>query len=167
MRFAPPSRLHQLALQAAMLLALPSTVLAQAHDHAGMGMMAMSPQEAEAAAVVAAFHQALQAGDTAAVLRLLGDDVLVAESGGLETRGEYLAHHLPGDMAFAAAVTREAAEPHVTVQGDVAWVMSTSKTSGTFRDRTINSVGAELMVLSRGEGGWQIRAIHWSSRQAR
>lgn len=167
MRFRPLSKVHTIALQAALLLALPSGVLAQAHDHAGMGMMTPSPQEAEAAAVVASFHQALQAGDTAAVRRLLGDDVLVAESGGLETREEYLSHHLPGDMAYAAAVTREATEPHVTIQGDVAWVMSTSKTTGTVRDRTINSVGAELMVLSRDGNGWRIRAIHWSSRQAR
>ena len=33
--------------------------------------------------------------------------VLVAESGGIETRDEYVSPHLPGDMAFAAAVARE------------------------------------------------------------
>ena len=122
---------------------------------------------AAVAEVVHAFHHALQTGDSAGVKALLAQDVRVAESGGLESRDEYLSHHLPGDMAFAAAVTREPGATHVTVQGDVAWAMSTSRTDGTFRDRAINSTGAELMVLSRDGSGWRIRAIHWSSRQAR
>lgn len=91
----------------------------------------------------------------------------MAESGGLETREQYLSHHLPGDMAFAAAVTRTPTLTQVVVEGEVAWVTSTTRTEGTFRDREINTHGAELMVLSRHESGWRIRAIHWSSRQAR
>lgn len=123
---------------------------------------------ADSAAVVAAvraFGQALQAGDTATVGALLADDVLVAESGGVETRAEYLAHHLPADIAFAAAVQRDPGLLHVTLSGDVAWVMSTSHTTGTFRGRAIDSAGAELMVLSRDGDTWRIRAVHWSSRR--
>lgn len=131
------------------------------------GLAASASDSAGVAATVHAFHQALETGDTAAVESLLAADVRVAESGGLETRAEYLSHHLPGDMAFASAVAREAGELQVTVHGDVAWAVSTSRTSGTFRDRAIDSAGAELMVLSREGGQWRIRAIHWSSRQAR
>jgi len=109
----------------------------------------------------------LAAGDSAAVRALLADDVQVAESGGLESREDYLSHHMPADMAFAAAVAREPGTMRVTVAGDVAWVMSTSHTTGTFRERAIDSRGAELMVLSRHDGGWRIRAIHWSSRASR
>jgi ketosteroid isomerase-like protein len=116
---------------------------------------------------VRAFHTALQEGDTASVRELLASDARVAESGGLETREEYLSHHLPGDMAYAAAVNRELGLIDVTVAGDVAWTVSTSRTTGTFRDRPVNSAGAELMVLSRDSERWRIRAIHWSSRQAR
>ena len=43
----------------------------------------------------------------------------------------------------------------------------TSRTTGTYRERAINSAGAELMVLSRTADGWNIRAIHWSSRSVR
>ncbi|MDP2958246.1 MAG: nuclear transport factor 2 family protein [Longimicrobiales bacterium] len=161
-----PSTISTVALGAALFLAVAEPARAQVHDHAGMHAAAVTDSAAVASAVHA-FHGALQAGDTAAVLHLLGSDVLVAESGGLENRDEYLSHHLPGDMAFAAAVSRELGPMAVTVSGDVAWAMSTSRTSGTFRDRAVNSVGAELMVLSRDGDAWRIRAIHWSSRQAR
>lgn len=160
-----------LAVWAPPLLARPADARA---DETPASTAAAPPsavaQATDSAAVVdaiEAYHRALQEGDTAAVRRLLADDVHVAESGGLETREEYLSHHLPGDMAFASAVQRERGPLHVTVQGDVAWAISTSRTTGTFRDRAIDAQGAELMVLSRDDGGWRIRAIHWSSRTAR
>jgi len=147
------------------LAAATGALHAQAHDHAAM--MRAAPDSAAVVRAVQAYHAALQAGDSVAALALLAEDVRIAESGGLETRDEYRSHHLPGDMAFAAAVTREPGPVHVTVVGDVAWAVSTSRTTGTFRERGINSSGAELMVLTRGAHGWRIRAIHWSSRQAR
>ena len=60
---------------------------------------------------------------------------------------------------------REAGPIAVTVAGDVAWAMSTSRTRGTYGDRAIDSVGAELMVLVRTPQGWKIAAVHWSSRR--
>jgi ketosteroid isomerase-like protein len=116
---------------------------------------------------VAAFHRALAQGDSMTALRLLADDAIILESGGRETKAEYRAHHLPGDIAFARAVAREPQTTEVRIAGEVAWVTSTSVTSGTFRDRPVNSTGVELMVLSRTPSGWAIRAIHWSSRQRR
>ena len=128
---------------------------------------ALAPDSAAVAEVIHAFHTALASGDSAAAAALLSEDVHIAESGGVETKEEYLSHHLPGDMAFAAAVTRVPQLTQITVQGDVAWAMSTSHTEGRYRDRDINALGAELVVLARGEHGWLIRAIHWSSRQGR
>lgn len=123
---------------------------------------------ADAVAVVDAFHRALAAGDSLAALAFLAPDVVILESGGAETRDEYRSHHLPGDIAFARAVPSRREALAVTVQGDVAWVTATSTTQGQFRDRQINSAGAELVVLTRsGSGKWMIRAIHWSSRARR
>jgi ketosteroid isomerase-like protein len=116
---------------------------------------------------VAEFHQALSRGDSTAALALLAPDVIILESGGREDRDEYRAHHLPADIEFARAVPSRVGPMKVTIVGDVAWVSSTSETTGTFRERPINSVGAELIVLSRHQGGWRIRAIHWSSRTRR
>lgn len=126
-------------------------------------------QAEDSAAVVATverYHAALAAGDSATALLLLTPDAVVLESGGMETRAEYRAHHLPADIEFARAVTRERGPIRVTVRGDAAWAASTSTTVGEFRGRKIDARGAELMVLTRSADGWKISAIHWSSRSA-
>ncbi len=115
-------------------------------------------------AAVDAYHAALESGDTAAVRTLLAEGATVQEGGGFETRAEYFSHHLPADMAFAAAVPGERTVERVAVHGDVAWVASSSERTGTYRDRAIDIRGAELMVLTRTVDGWRIAAIHWSSR---
>jgi ketosteroid isomerase-like protein len=119
---------------------------------------------AAAARIVQSFHEALAAGDSKVVLQLLAPDAVVLESGGLETREEYLSHHLVTDLEFAQAVTTRRSTIQVTVSGDVAWASSTSETQGQYRKRAVNLTGAELMVLSKSAKGWVIRAIHWSSR---
>lgn len=122
---------------------------------------------AAVAAVVERYHAALAAGDSATALSLLAPDVVILEAGGAETREEYRSHHLPGDIAFASALKSERAPLQVRIRGDVAWTIGTSSTQGTYRERQIDSLGAELMVLTRTPSGWRISAIHWSSRQRR
>jgi uncharacterized protein (TIGR02246 family) len=119
---------------------------------------------AAVAAVVERYHHALAKGDSAAALFLLAEDALIAESGGIESRQEYRSHHLPADIAFARAVKGTRSPVRVNVRGDVAWSTTTSTTRGNYRGRAVNSAGAELMVLTRTAGRWQISAIHWSSR---
>ncbi len=123
---------------------------------------AQAPAEVEAA--VAAYHQALAAGDSVAALALLADDVVILESGGIETKEQYRSGHLAGDMRFAQAVPRERGAMTVEVVGDVAWAWSSSVTVGRMGDREINAQGAELMVLAYEGATWRIKAIHWSSR---
>jgi ketosteroid isomerase-like protein len=123
---------------------------------------------AAAARAVEQFHRALASGDSAAALALLAPDAVILESGGTQTRAEYQSHHLPADIEFARAVPSTRGAVRVTVRGDVAWASSTSTTQGEYRGRTLNSAGAELVVLSRTpDGRWLIRAIHWSSRARR
>ncbi len=142
-------------------------------DHAAMGHVmpttdTATPSDSVAVLrVVEAFHKALTAGDSTAVLGLLSPDLVVMESGGVETFAEFRKNHLPADIAYARAVPSVRRAASVIVKDDVAWVSSTSTTQGTYRDRAINSVGAELMVLSRVGTEWRISAIHWSSRAAR
>jgi ketosteroid isomerase-like protein len=110
------------------------------------------------------FHHALAKGDSAAALELLARDAVIIESGTVESLKEYRSHHLPADIAFARVVKGRRSPVDVTIRGDVAWIVATSTTRGTFRGEAVNSAGAELMVLTRGMDGWSISAIHWSSR---
>ena len=126
---------------------------------------ATAPDSIAVSETIRQFHAALAHGDSAAALALLANDAVVLEAGGIESRAEYRAHHLPADIQFAAAVPARPGPLQVVLAGDVAWVASTSEVAGTFDGRPINSVGAELVVLTRSGTGWQIRAIHWSSRR--
>jgi ketosteroid isomerase-like protein len=126
---------------------------------------AVRSDSADAARVVAGFHQALERGDSAAALALLAPDATILESGAVETVAEYRAHHLPADIEYARAVPGGRAPLRVHVRGDVAWAIGSSESKGEFRGRPVNSAGAELMVLTRGPSGWRISAIHWSSRR--
>ncbi len=128
---------------------------------------AASTDSAAVVSTVARFHAALAAGDSAAALALLAPDVVVLESGGVESLADYRGHHLPADIAFARAVPSRRTLVRAEVRGDAAWVTGTSETRGTYRDRSIDSLGAELMVLARHSDGWRIMAIHWSSRAKR
>ena len=121
------------------------------------------PPDPAIAAAVEAFHAALKKGDTAAVMALLAPDAQILEGGHTESRAEYEKGHLSADIEFAQAVPSTRENVTVRQEGSVAWLTSTSRTSGSFKGREINSAGAELMVLTNTAEGWRIRAIHWSS----
>jgi ketosteroid isomerase-like protein len=143
--------------------ALLSPTLGVTHAFA----QATSGDSAAVATVVERYHRSLESGDSASALALLTSDASILESGGIETREEYRSHHLPADIAFARAVKSVRGPIRVVLRGDVAWATSTSATQGEFHGRPINSLGAELMVLTRTTEGWKINAIHWSSRNRR
>ena len=123
------------------------------------------PDSSAISATVTAFHAALAAGDSAAALTLLAPDAVILESGEVETRSQYAAHHLAADIEFSRAVPSQRVVTLVHHEGAIAGVAATSTARGTVRDRPVASQGAELMVLSRTDAGWRIRAIHWSSRR--
>ena len=122
---------------------------------------------AEVVKTIAKFHTALANNDSAGALALLSPEVLIIESGSVETRADYRAYHLAADIEFARAAPSTRTVVRVTVQGDVAWVISTSVTQGQANGRAVNSTGAELTVLRRVGTKWQISAVHWSSRSRR
>jgi ketosteroid isomerase-like protein len=114
--------------------------------------------------VVEAYHAALQSGDRESATALLSDDVMVLESGYLETAAEYLSHHLEADMEFSSAVVSEREVVQAVVEENVGWVISKSSSKGDFRGNEIDSAGVELIILCKEDGKWKIQAIHWSSR---
>lgn len=141
--------------------------LAIAIATAPVGAQSTRADSAAAVATVARFEAALAAQDSAGASALLASDVLVLESGAVQTRVEYLGHHLGADMKAMKDSKGVRTLVRVTMLGDAAYVVSTSATPATNADGTNASEMAELMVLSKTSAGWRIRAIHWSSRRRR
>jgi Domain of unknown function (DUF4440) len=102
-----------------------------------------------AAAAERLFREAPAHGDSVAAIALLAPDAMILESGGIETREEYRSH-LPADITFAGAVPATGESSQVRIEREIAWVVSTSRTAGTFQGRPVKSQAAELVVLSRG-----------------
>jgi ketosteroid isomerase-like protein len=127
---------------------------------------AATPDEsANVASAVEAFHNALAHGDGKAAMKLMAPDAVILESGSAETRAEYESHHLPEDIKFAQAVHGNRSDVRVQIDGNTAWLTSRSKTEGSFEGKPVNSVGVELVVLTKTSAVWLIRAIHWSSHK--
>ena len=143
----------------AALFTIPTVATAQRETQAG--------DSAAVASVVTKYNESIALGDSGTALALLADDAVILESGGIETRAQYRTGHLPADIRFARSIRSQRSPIVVRVHGDAAWATSTSTTQGEASGRTVNSVGAELMVLVRTTQGWKIAAIHWSSRQRR
>lgn len=129
---------------------------------------AVSPEAADAAKVVEAFHAALAKGDTNGALALLSDSVVIFEGGYVErSKAEYASHHLGADAAFASAVPSTPMRRSGAATGDTAWIASESRTTGRYKDKAVDSLSTESMVLKKDAAGWRIVHIHWSSRPAK
>jgi len=112
-----------------------------------------------------AFYAAMKTGDRAAAMQGLAPDAVFIEGGRLETRAEYESNHLPADIEFERAVTGKRGPLQITFNGNTAWVIATSEYEGTFENAAVNFVSAQLMVLTKDDGPWTIRSVHWSSRR--
>jgi ketosteroid isomerase-like protein len=127
----------------------------------------LSPAAAQAAMVVDAFHAALERGDTAAALTALADDALIYESGGVERgKAEYAAQHLAADSEFARAVPSTRTRRAGHVQGALAWIATEGRTTGVWKNKAIDRLTTETMLLRRERRGWMIVHVHWSSSAA-
>lgn len=123
-----------------------------------------SRESETAAGAVKAFHAALQRGDTISALKLMSEDAIIFESGGVEqNRAEYEAHHLKADAAFSAGTIRTPVSQVVITEGNLSTVISVENVTGTFRGRPVNIRSVETMVVRKMENQWRIIHIHWSS----
>lgn len=155
-----------IAIAAALLLADASAIAHPDSDHAQRAAkvdnVALSARPA--AAVVDAFHAALRRGDTKAALSHLTENALIYEAGGAERgRQEYASHHLAADAAFARAVPGKITRRGGEAVGNVAWIATEGRTTGTYKDKAIDRITSETMVMRRQSKTWKIVHIHWSS----
>lgn len=115
--------------------------------------------------VFESFYGAMKAAKPADAMKLIAADAVFLESGNLETRAQYEESHLPADIDFEKQVTGQRSPLSITVEGNTAWVIATTEYRGTFDGAAVNFVSAQLMVLTRQQGEWKIRTIHWSSHR--
>ncbi|MBU0825847.1 MAG: nuclear transport factor 2 family protein, partial [Alphaproteobacteria bacterium] len=142
----------------AALVAAGTVTAVNAHEPAktASASASLAPTALEAAAVIDAFHAALDHGNEADALALLADDVLIFESGGAErSKAEYAGHHLAADAIFSQATAQTITLRTGRAEDDLAWIATESKTTGTYKDRPINLIGTETMLLRRQNDGWQ------------
>jgi len=113
--------------------------------------------------VAESYHNALLSKDRESALAVLSSDVIIIEGGHVQTREEYISHHLDADIDFTSNVTSRRKVIRTFVDGNVGWIISSTTVTGRYKGREINSTGAELMVLRQQNEMWNIVAIHWSS----
>ncbi len=115
---------------------------------------------------VDSLYAALKSANTELVRTILDPEVLIFESGGVESSlGEYASHHMSADMAFMANMSRQIISRKIIEQGDICVVATQARIFGKYKDKEIDSSSDETLVLQRKEQGWRITHIHWSSRQ--
>ena len=124
------------------------------------------PEDArEAVATVDRFLAALAAGDLERAAAELDPELIVLEGGNAElSREQYLSLHAKHDAEFLKTAKVETGYRRARVQGDLAWVATLTEVQSEHDGKPITIDGAESMVLKRGESGWRIVHIHWSSR---
>lgn len=123
--------------------------------------------ETTPAQVADRFAEALRSGDGDSARLLLDPQVLVYETGGQEaSRAEYASGHLFADMKFLSAVKSTTVSRQEESSGDLAWVATRTRLTGTYRGKPVDLFSTESLVLKRGTGGWRIVHIHWSSAPA-
>ncbi len=146
------------SIAAALVLALSAGAL---------GAQVPRADSVAAVAAVEQFHAALAAADSVRAVALLTDDVLIIESGNIQTRSEYLSGHLGADMKASQGSKGERSLMRVSVRGDAAYLVSKTLNPPTGAAGNTGSESVELMVVTKSAGVWKISAVHWSSRRRR
>jgi len=124
-------------------------------------------EDGESQRAVEAFHAALAHGDAAGAASLLDDTAVIYEEGEAETsKSQYVASHLPADIAFLRTIRETIINRVGHADGDLAWVATQGHMSGRIKDKTIERDTTETMVLRHTPAGWRIVHIHWSSKAA-
>ena len=156
-----------LAIVIAVLMGGPAAAAPERPHPSAIADARVSTVAAPAATVVDEFHSALRRGDTKQALSFLADKALIFESGGVErSKAEYASHHLAADADFSQAVHAKVTRRSGEATGNVAWITSEGRTTGTWKGKAVDVMTTETMVLRRAGPGWKIIHIHWSSAAA-
>jgi ketosteroid isomerase-like protein len=154
---------HDTADVAAPAVITEAAVSDDGHDHVHDGAMAMDGP----AGAINAFRKALGSGDKEAAVAALAAEVVIYESGFVEaSRDAYASHHMLSDMAFLQAVSTSMTGQTVHAMGDMAMVLTESRTTGTYNDKAVDYISLETAILHQAGDGWKVIHLHWGGRAA-
>ena len=160
-------RFFRVSLLSALLLAVGSMTAVIT----GSAMSAEKPEASiadsshTASKVAEDLNQAIRSGDVERLRSLLAEDVLIFESGNVESSlAEYESHHMQSEIAFMSGMNIVLISRQVIDSGDMATVVSQSRIQGTYKENEIDLTNTETLVLKKLAGQWKIMHIHWSSR---
>jgi ketosteroid isomerase-like protein len=109
------------------------------------------------------FGQALKDSNETVVRELLDENVLIFESGNVESSlEEYASHHMSADMAFMKDIEKEVISRSIMGNGDTVVISTKYRMFGSYKGRAFDKPSMETLVLHRKNGGWKIVHIHWS-----
>ena len=126
---------------------------------------ALAQETSKASLAVDDFHKALSRNDTRGALSFLSRDLVVYEWGLIDpTLAQYAFKHLPLDMDAAVATAWTLQDRKVRGTGDMFWVLSTYRVTGTQSDGTpIDQMLLETAILRRSGDRFRIVHLHWST----
>lgn len=136
----------------------------QGKDTAGSGHSHAPPTTP--VATVEAFHHALVEGNSEAALALLHEQATLLEGGNLETKQEYAAGHMAGDMAFLAQVDTELLSRDEQTSAGQSVVTSQASMTGTVDGEAVDVVVTGVATLVKTDAGWLITQMSWTSEPA-
>ena len=117
-----------------------------------------------AAVAAAQLGHAIAEGDVEQLKILLAPDILIFESGNVESSlAEYESHHMQSDMAFMKTMNVEVESRRVFDSGDTAVVVTHSRIHGIYKEQELDLSSTETLVMKNMGGRWKIVHIHWSS----
>jgi ketosteroid isomerase-like protein len=117
-----------------------------------------------AAVAAAQLGHAIAEGDVEQLKILLAPDVLIFESGNVESSlAEYESHHMQSDIAFMKTMNVEVESRQVIGSGDTAIVVTRSRIHGMYKEQELDLSSTETLVMKKMGGQWKIIHIHWSS----
>ena len=147
-------------LLAFIFVAASCTVLAHG-DNKQAHQSKLSGSETAPGQALLAFHKALRVQNEVAAKKLLADNVMIVEGGGIERSAEeYASHHMLSDMKFVSTLSSELLEHKVAIYGDSATSFSLTRNT-TESGKTYRSY--ETAILTKHDGQWKIAHLHWST----
>lgn len=144
------------------LLLVSTTEAATGHEHKKENIKMFTGMGSEPYKTVKNFHKALKTKNKSLALSSLHEQVTIFEGGKVErSASEYASHHMQADMNYVSSVNVELLEHHVEIIGEVAISIARTKTTGFYKNKTVNRQGMETIVLRKYDGIWKISHIHW------